>query len=91
MSTNMARNHQRAVSRDQVAQYSLGCTQIGPRYLMERNNIYLTIGIDSTSRVKGSTSHLKIKTEQGCIHQVKKNKASQKIQREISSLTAKCK
>ena len=74
MSTLVARKHHRAVSREQVAQYSPGFTPIGPSYQTERNNIYLTRGSDSTSRVEGSASPLTRKTDQGCIHQVQKGK-----------------
>ena len=43
-------------------------------YRTERNNISLTRGSNSISRVEGSASPSKRKTEQGCIHQVQKRK-----------------
>ena len=40
-----------------------GFTQIGPIYRTERNNLYLTRGSNSTSRVGGSASTFTRKTE----------------------------
>ena len=91
MSTLVVINHKRAASRKQVAPYSPGFNSIGPSYQTERKYISLTRGRDSTSRVEVSTIPSIRKTEQSCIRQVKKNKADQKILRNISSLKVNCK
>ena len=90
MSTLVTRKHHRSASREQVAQYSPGFTPIGPIYRLKRKIYLLQEGATQNQGRREAQVLRQEKQIRSASIKLKK-KAAQKIQRDISSLKAKCK